>query len=402
MLATITYSVSELSHTEITSALDEVDEERYKFETTISDQIGSDSSIDSLIASQEAAQNTGQTPQEEMKQKIDELNDVVVPVTDEIMQPAAAELLAPAAITGTTEHTGGTEGAIDRLAWEIGNQLREKKTLVVWLFDVSPSLKERREVVANRVETIYKQLTQLNTDSDKALKTAVASFSERATIITDEPVDTAEDVVKAVRGIKSEESGRENVFSAVQTVINKFLPHRTKQKRAMMVIIVTDEAGSDPDRLEQTIQLARRYGIKCYCVGDASGRRDSLYIGKRRDRRGRHDARPGKLLPRTAATRLLAVGRHRADFVRLRALWTDSLVCRNQRAVLPQQRNGRQAEGSAAHAELLARLSPHSHDRRGHQGQRGETRADGTGDRTELQQCPAVPVFAVGFPGRHR
>lgn len=276
MLATITYSVSELSHTEITSALDEVDEERYKFETTISDQIGSDSNIDTLIASQEAAQNTGQTPQEEMKQKIDELNDVVVPVTDEIVQPAAAEMLSTVQTQGATEHTGGVEGAVDRLAWEIANQLREKKTLVVWLFDVSPSLKERREVVAGRVENIYKQLTQLTTDSEKALKTAVASFSERTTVITDEPVDTAEDVVKAVRGIKSEESGRENVFSAVQMVINKFLPYRTKQKRSVMVIIVTDEAGSDSDRLEQTIQLARRYGIKCYCVGDAApfGRRD--------------------------------------------------------------------------------------------------------------------------------
>lgn len=43
-----------------------------------------------------------------------------------------------------------------------------------------------------------------------------------------------------------------------------------------MLIIVTDEAGSDPENLEGTIQLAKRYGIKCYAVGEAApfGRRD--------------------------------------------------------------------------------------------------------------------------------
>jgi hypothetical protein len=37
-----------------------------------------------------------------------------------------------------------------------------------------------------------------------------------------------------------------------------------------MIIVVTDEAGSDPVNLEQAIVSTKRYGMRCYCVGDAA------------------------------------------------------------------------------------------------------------------------------------
>ena len=269
-LSMIYFEVDQHATTLIDSIFDEQDPSEFKFDATAMDQVGNDSSVNSMSASQEAATAVGKDPAQELETKVDETLDVEVPQTDDVIEVPKAEMLASVATTGSSEHTGGVEGSIDRLAFEIGNSLREKKTLVVWLFDVSPSLSTRRQKIAERVENVYNQLNSLNVGADKALKTAVVSFGERTTFVTSDPVDDTAEVVKAVRGVKSEESGRENTFGAVVAATNKYLVHRTKQGRAMMLIIVTDEAGSDTQNLEQAIQLTKRYGIKCFCVGDGA------------------------------------------------------------------------------------------------------------------------------------
>ena len=57
---------------------------------------------------------------------------------------------------------GGVGAAIDRLTWEIKSALRERKTTVVWLFDQSLSLKDRRDAIAERFEMVYRQLESLD------------------------------------------------------------------------------------------------------------------------------------------------------------------------------------------------------------------------------------------------
>lgn len=267
LLGTIHYEIITEHVSDITSVLDEVDPTEYKFDATLVDQIGSDSSINTMAASQEAAQQVGQEPQEQIQEKLDENFKAEVPVTDDIVKPAEAEMLAAVETKGTNEVTGGVEGAIDRLAWEIANSLREKKTTVVWLFDVSPSLSKQRAAIADRVEVIYNQLNTLNANADKALKTGIATFGDKHRIVTNDLLDETADVVKAVRGLKSEDSGTENVFAAVNAVANKWQSQATSMRRHVMIIVVTDEAGSDPQNLEQAIVQCKRYGMKVYCVG---------------------------------------------------------------------------------------------------------------------------------------
>lgn len=267
LLGTIHYEVVTGRVADITSILEDVDPTEYKFDSTVTDQIGSDSAIDTMAASQEAAQQVGAEPQEQIQEKLDENFKADVPVTDDIVKPAESELLSAVDTKGTNEVTGGVEGAIDRLAWEIANSLREKKTTVVWLFDVSPSLSKQREAIADRVEVIYKQLNTLNANADKALKTGIAAFGDKHRIVTNDLLDDTDEVVKAVRGLKSEDSGTENVFSAVTAVANKWQNQATTMRRNVMIIVVTDEAGSDPQMLEQAIVQCKRYGMKVYCVG---------------------------------------------------------------------------------------------------------------------------------------
>ena len=274
-LALIKFSERLQIFTEITSSIVEDDEANYKFDATVTDQVGNDSDINSLSASQEASNQLAKDPQEEIEKTVTENLNVPTPVTEELPQPSKSDVLASVATQGATEHPGGVEGAVDSLTWEIASSLREKKTLVVWLFDVSPSLAARRAMIADRVENVYNQLTALNVNSDKVLKSAVVTFGEKTNIITKDPVDDVGELVKAVRNIKSESSGLENTFAAVNFVANHYQTYSTKMHRDVMIIIVTDEAGSDPGtgitgNLEQAILNTRRYRMRCYCVGNAA------------------------------------------------------------------------------------------------------------------------------------
>ena len=156
----------------INSVFEEVDEESYKFDsTTQEDQIGSDSDINILGPSLGASEQVSRDPQKEMEKKLEEeLLQVNEPASDAMQQPAEALLTETINSIGATQHTGGTEGAIDRLAFEIAASLRERKTLAIWLFDASLSLKKRREMIADRFANVYKQLDQLNVGADRALK----------------------------------------------------------------------------------------------------------------------------------------------------------------------------------------------------------------------------------------
>ncbi|MBT4866424.1 MAG: hypothetical protein HON53_15075, partial [Planctomycetaceae bacterium] len=146
----------------INSVMEEIDEDSYKFETQ-ADQVGTDSNVNLLGPSLNANEHVSQDPQKEMEKKLEEeLLEVSEPITDPIEQPAEALLAEAFDSTGTTEHTGGTEGAIDRLAFEIAASLREKKTLAIWLFDASLSLKKRRDMIADRFANVYKQVDHLN------------------------------------------------------------------------------------------------------------------------------------------------------------------------------------------------------------------------------------------------
>ena len=270
-LALIKFSERLQIFSEITSSLEEDDAMSYKFDSTITDQIGSGGEVSSLAASQEASNQLAKNPQEEIEKTVTENLNVAAPVTDQLPQPSRSDVLASVATQGATQHSGGVEGAVDSLAWEIANSLREKKTLVVWMFDVSPSLAARRAAIADRVENVYKQLTSLNVSGDKVLKSAVVTFGEKTSVVTKDPVDDVGELVKAVRSIKSESSGLENTFAAVNFVAKHYQAYRTQMHRDVMIIIVTDEAGSDaPAMLEQAIVSTKRYGMRCYCVGNAA------------------------------------------------------------------------------------------------------------------------------------
>ena len=254
--------VSEISPEEI---------DRFKVETVNLDPtIGNDSAANVLSPSKAASADDA-APEEEMRRDVD-LADfpVDLPAASAVSVPSDAVLTAEFDATGLTEYTGGVEGAIDVLTREIAASLRENRTTVVWVLDASLSLAERRGKIADRVEAVYAQLGATGDVSTDHLASAVATFGAKTELLTPEPLGDAGPVVELIRSVEPDESGEERVFAALKEVGQKLLPERTRERRNLMFVIVTDERGDDPDDLENVIAQFKRYGIPVYCVGNAA------------------------------------------------------------------------------------------------------------------------------------
>lgn len=273
VLASITRITLLDSENAIISSIEELDDNVFKLDPTIQDVVGSAGDTEILSPSMAAAPQTSQEQQEALQEQLE--NDIETPepvFDDNLTQPAQEELTAAVEVTGETDRPGGVAGAIDRLTLEIAAAVKEKKMLVVWLFDVSPSVSQRRNEIADRFENVYKQLGILEAaENEDSLKTAVAAFGATTQFVTKDPVADVKEVVSQIRSIKEDTSGDENVFSAITQVSKRWAPYKRKERRNMMVIVVTDEAGSDAvQNLEETILFTKRNGIKCYVVGNAS------------------------------------------------------------------------------------------------------------------------------------
>lgn len=173
------------------------------------------------------------------------------------------------------------ESALDRVTWEIAQNLQESKLLVVWLLDGSASLKSQRETVAKRLRRIYGELGVLEDTStiprhDKGLLSAVVMFGEKTNFIV-KPTDKFDEVQEGIVNLPTDSSGVENVFTAIKQTVNLWSSYRTEQHRRIMLITITDEAGDDFGKPHlDAIGLCRRYGARAYVIGPTAP------FGKRR------------------------------------------------------------------------------------------------------------------------
>lgn len=279
-------SIAEL----VVSEVEELQEPEFKFDVAATDQIGNAGTGDTLSPSLAAAGAVGASPQVETSKRLqEELVKVNLTPTATIGDIAADTLGKTVEVRGGTDNlsgdfggqgtgggSGGTAGTIDRLTFEIMASLKEKKTLVVWLFDESTSMKARREAVAERFENIYKQLGLLDVETKNGvLKSAIVSFGKDFHFISKDATDDVEQLVKLVKeNIPNDESGKENVFTAVEKAVAKYRDYRSREHRNCLLVIITDERGDDfgehGERLDQVIQVTKASGFKVFCVGNAA------------------------------------------------------------------------------------------------------------------------------------
>lgn len=271
----------------VVSEVEEIQEPEFKFDVAVTDQVGNGGTGDTLSPSLAAAGATGASPQMETSKRLqEELVKVNLTPTATIGDIATDSLGKTVEVRGSTDNlsgdfggkgtgggTGGTAGTIDRLTFEIMASLKERKTLVVWLFDESSSMKVRRDAVAERFKNIYDQLGLLEGVETKngVLKSAIVSFGKDFHFISKDATDDIPQLVKLVKeNIPNDDSGKENVFTAVEKAVTKYRDYRTREHRNCLLVIVTDERGDDFDKLDLCIQTTAAAGFKVFCVGNAA------------------------------------------------------------------------------------------------------------------------------------
>lgn len=184
---------------------------------------------------------------------------------------------------GETEVTGdigaiveGYGPALSRMSQELIRVLRKQRVLAVWLFDQSESMRDDQAVIAAEFEKIYQELQIDDGKQDKrrrrktgadVLLTAVAAFGEQLNYLTPEPTSDLETIRKAMENIEIDESGMENVCQAVSAVIDRYREQVNRQKRKLIVIVVSDESGDDGEFVDDAIAKAQRSNVPIYVMG---------------------------------------------------------------------------------------------------------------------------------------
>lgn len=175
----------------------------------------------------------------------------------------------------TGEQIVQIESALDRVTWEIAQNLQESKVLAVWLIDGSASLMKQRQAIVKRLNRIYGELgaleqTQSMPRHERGLLSGVVVYGEKTNFVV-QPTDDFEAIRSGLESAPTDASGVENVFTAVAQVMKLWGKYRSEQHRRIMLITVTDEAGDDFGRPHlEAIALCRRYGAKAYVIGPTS------------------------------------------------------------------------------------------------------------------------------------
>jgi hypothetical protein len=201
-----------------------------------------------------------------------ELAKLDMPAATKLVLPTAAKLDQAVSIRGSgSEHVGGVEGAVDRVAVEILRQLEKGRTLVVWAFDASGSLQAERERLAAHIRQVYDHIHQYDKDDRSArdgLLTIVTAFGEARKAMTPAPTADPETIAGAIRAVPLDSTGVENTFGTVASICRTWgrFRHDGKAYRTM-VIVVTDEVGDDEDRLEEAIGLANKAKVPVFVLG---------------------------------------------------------------------------------------------------------------------------------------
>lgn len=198
----------------------------------------------------------------------DLVGDILVDPLDEL--PTATEIDERIVVRGAVgATTSGAAGAVDRLTVEIDAALRQRPTVVVWVFDQSVSLSAQRKEIASRLERVFHELGADRTARNRPdLQSLVLGYGKGVTLVTRKPTDDVEEVIRAIDSVPVDDSGIEMTFTAIRAAAEAAKIYRTSAPRKnVMIVVFTDEVGNDQQLADQTGQVCRKLGMPVYVVG---------------------------------------------------------------------------------------------------------------------------------------
>ncbi|WP_202921252.1 vWA domain-containing protein [Anatilimnocola aggregata] len=171
---------------------------------------------------------------------------------------------ATALVTGKPE-----EVALRRITAAVRASLEVGPTLVVWVIDRTPSASKTVTDGTAAAKAMYDvpEIRQATIGSDQNLLTAVVMFDEQVEFTLDPPVADWQKAKDAFDQVKLAEGGKEMTFTAIQQAVEKYLPLRTKDRREVIFVVFTDEAGDDADKVDTVTDIFKKNAIPVYVIG---------------------------------------------------------------------------------------------------------------------------------------
>jgi len=226
---------------------------------------GEDQSADVAQSLAPVLDTVSMTPVEAIPELV---GDIQVDPLDEL--PTATEIDETIVVRGAVgATTSGAAGAVDRLTAEIDASLRQRPTVVVWVFDQSVSLSAQRKEIASRLERVFQELGADRSQRHRPdLQNLVVAFGKNVSLVTKKPTDDVAEVIRAIDAVPVDDSGVEMTFAAIRAAADSARIYRTSApKKNVMIVAFTDEVGNDQQLADQTAQHCRKLGIPVYVVG---------------------------------------------------------------------------------------------------------------------------------------
>ncbi|HUG94077.1 MAG TPA: vWA domain-containing protein [Planctomycetaceae bacterium] len=206
-----------------------------------------------------------QTPEIEVR-----VGDVTLPGHDEI-----GTELGEGAVGGEIGAVvDGYGAALHRLTQELIRMMRESKVLVVWLFDRSHSMTDDQQEIKENFHKVYAELGLIagrqGNLTNEVLLTSIAQFGEGLDFITPNPTADLNEIKAAIDKITVDPSGKENMCQSIVAAIEKHRTQAARQKRKLVVVVVSDESGSDGQFVEEAVDRAKKTKAPVYVLGRES------------------------------------------------------------------------------------------------------------------------------------
>jgi hypothetical protein len=195
--------------------------------------------------------------------------DEATPPAPEVKEPPKTSAKEEPARSAPRKVNAAEEAAVKKITAIIQDSVDIGPTLVVWIIDRTPSAKDIVREVANAAQNFYEtpQVGEWSAAEGKPLLTAIATFDSDVQFILDPPASDWQQVQKAFAGIKPSSAPREMTFAAIKKALEKYLPLRTDERRELLFVVVTNEAGDDPKLVDELLEPTRRQAIPVYAIG---------------------------------------------------------------------------------------------------------------------------------------
>jgi hypothetical protein len=170
---------------------------------------------------------------------------------------------------GTALMTGKPEEvAVRRINAAVQAALEVSPTLVVWIIDRTPSASKIVTDGLMAARGMYDDPEiRRATINDQKLLTAVVSFDAEIDFVLDPPAADWQQARAAFDKVQPVAGGKELPFTALQKALEKYLPLRTQDRRELVFVIITDEAGDDRDQVDAVVDIVKKNAIPVYTIG---------------------------------------------------------------------------------------------------------------------------------------